>query len=167
MAYPTLNGVAQSWADCVVTAGIYGGLSIDAEDIKDISWKRTLEQGEQRKTGGQLKGKTAGQAGYEASITWYASGYWKMVAALGAAAQAAGYVKDGEVELSRVGFDIVVQHTPAGVDKPRGVEILGCQWTEDGSDMAEGVDADTMSTNPSPRRIVTIDENGLRAVLKG
>lgn len=167
MAYPTLNGVVQSWADLTVTCGIYGGISIEAEDIKDISWKRTLEQGEQRKTGGQLRGKTAGQASYEATVTWYASGYWKMVAGLGAAASAAGYVVDGEVELSKIGWDINVQHKPQGIDKPRRVEILGCQWTEDGSDMSEGTDADTMATNPSPRRIVTIDENGLRAVLKG
>ena len=167
MAYPTLNGVAQSWADIAVTCSIYDGLDIEAEDIKDISWKRTLEQGEQRKTGGQLKARTAGQAGYEATITWYASGYWKMVNALGAAAESAGYETNGEYELSKVGWDVTVQHTPEGVDKPRKVELLGCQWTEDGSSMAEGTDADTMSTNPNPRRIVTVDENGRRAVLKG
>jgi hypothetical protein len=76
-------------------------------------------------------------------------------------------VVDGEVELSKVGWDVVVQHRPEGVDKPRKVEILGCQWTEDGSDMSEGTDSDTMATNPSPRRIVTTDENGIRAILKG
>jgi len=166
MAYPTLNGYSQSWTDIAITVNLYGDLSIDFADIVDISWKRTLEQGEQRNTGGSLVARTGGRASYECTVTFWSSGYWKMVAALGAAAVKTNKTKNGIAELSRVGFDIVVQHTPEGVDRPRMVEILGCQWTEDGSDMAESTDADKMAINPNPRLIVTTDQNGLKSVLK-
>jgi hypothetical protein len=164
--YPTLNGVAQSWADLTITIDVYGAAQIDAEDVKDISWKRSVERGEQRKTGGQLRARTAGQASYECTITFYASGYHKLIAALGAAAVAGGYVDStGAAQLSKVGWSTLVQHAPEGVDKPRKVSIQGCSLDEDGSDMSEGTDADTMATNVSPRRIETTDENGVRAVL--
>lgn len=154
-SYPTLDGFAQSWADIVVTASPYGGGQINVEDISDISCERTVETGEQRKTGGDLVATTVGSAKYTAKSTFYASGYEALLDELAKQAIAMGRVTaGGEAQVSLVRFDILIQHTVIGTTDIRKKEIMGCRIIKDAFSGSEGNDPDKLEIDLHPMRIV-------------
>lgn len=141
-AYPTLNGEAQSWANISAKATLYDGPSIDLSDIAGLDWDVAIERGIQRRTDGQIKARTRGQATPTAKVTFYADGCQVFLSKLIDIAIAKGYVDSGEALYGMVGFDIIVNHTPLGGDGIRTVEILGCVLAKDAASHSEGTDAD-------------------------
>ncbi len=141
--YPTVNGVATSWADIVVTGTPEGGPQIDIKDIAAISTSRTVEVGEQRgASGGRVTRRTTGQVSYEGSITFYRSGYQKFLRSMVAAAKAQGLVRGNQIAISPVVFGLQIQHTPLGSDEIYDRRAKGCRVLGDTLDAAEGTDAD-------------------------
>jgi hypothetical protein len=153
-AYPTLQGEAQSWANISAKATLYDGPSIDLSDIAGLSWENPVERAVQRRTDGQIKARTRGQATPTAKVSFYADGAQTFIEKLIDIAIAKGYVDNGEALYGMVGFDILVQHTPLGTTSIRQVEILGCCLSKDAADHAEGTDADKNELELSVVRIV-------------
>jgi 2-polyprenyl-6-methoxyphenol hydroxylase-like FAD-dependent oxidoreductase len=150
-SFPSLNGVAQSWADIGVTITVTGGTSSRTDDIVDISYGTTVEVGEQRGVGMEVKKRTRGQRAYEGKITFYADGMRSMLAALAAAApsDAAGF-KD----TSQVVFDVLIQHSPPGAEEIGEVQLLGCRLLTRNASHAEGTDPDKREGTLSVGRII-------------
>lgn len=152
--FPTLNGIAPSWADLKITGLVYDGEDIDVEDVSDISWSDPIEIGVQRGTGGSIRRRTTGQSTPEASMTLYRSGWRKLKRALAAKAPSKG----GRKRIGVVGFDILVQHTPPGESEIYKVKIEGCRIKGRSMSMTEGVDPDKVEVPLFPIAVVEIDE---------
>lgn len=149
--FPSLNGVAQSWADIGVTVQVTGGTSQRTDDIADISYGTTVELGEQRGVGMEIKKRTRGQRSYEGKITFYADGMRSMLSALAAVAPAdAGGFKD----TSQVVFDVLIQHSPPGVTEISEVQLIGCRLLTRNANHAEGTDPDKREGTLSIGRIL-------------
>ena len=107
--YPSLFGVAPSWADVGIKFPIYGGEIIATSDIAAISASDSLEFGVKRGTsGGKKTARTTGQEDCECSVTFYRQGLVTLVRALMARAP----TRNGRKQIGLVGFDILTQHTP-------------------------------------------------------
>lgn len=157
MAIATIyaNGqeIEPSWADISITITPYGAPITEIIEISGISWGRTVEIGERRGTsGGRVTARTTGSATFEASATFYRSGYRKLLKALAEVAPTRG----NQVQVGLVGFDILVQHTPPGETEIYTTKIKGCRLVGDSSDMAEGSDADTLEVTLNPIEVVQI-----------
>jgi len=144
--YPTLNEVAPSWADIRITLPIYGGQSIDTTDIASLKWSDKVSPGLVRGTsGGKKKARTVGDYECEATVTFYRAG-WILF-------------RDGLIAISKqltlVGFDIIVQHTPPASTQIFKVKIAGCRVVGRTADMAEGSDADKIEI---PLDVMRIEE---------
>lgn len=146
--YPTLNGEAQSWSNVSATLTPNGGTALDTKDFSDISWSRSLEVGEQRgASGGRVMRRTVGQVSYESSITLYASGYERLIAALKEIAPTRG----NQALISLVAFDLQIFHTPVidAEETIREVKLKGCRVLSDSFSGAEGTDADKVEVGIS------------------
>lgn len=131
--YPTLNGVEPSWADISVDIPIYGSVTLTIKELAGLKWSDKVDVGVVRGTNGGRKTKrTTGQLDNDASAIFYRSG-WKTFSE-----QLATINK----KISLVGFDIIVQHTPPGVDDIFKVKIAGVRVVGRSADHAEGVDPD-------------------------
>jgi len=159
--YPVLDGIAPSWADIAVTIQQYDGPSIETKDIAALTSGVSVEIGEQRGTGGQLRRRTVGQASYESSITFYRDGYQKFLRALAAVAPQRG----GEKVLSLVHFDIIVQHIPPGSAEVFEYKVMGARLTGRTMNHAEGTDADQVECELSVAKIIDmIDQTPVRLI---
>lgn len=164
--FPTLNGEAQGWFNAQIFVQGYGGVELAAADLKDISWSETVEVGEQRSTGGRLKARTVGQNKCEAKATWYADGYDAFITNLATIANALGRVdSSGAAQISLVGFDILIQHTPLDQSWITEKKIMGCRMLSDSGQSGEGTDAETVETGLNPTRIMRKTKSGLWVVL--
>lgn len=153
--FPTLNGEAQSWANISASLTVQGGTLLETSDFSDITWTRTVEVGEQRgASGGRVMRRTVGQVSYESSITLYASGYERLVAALMESAPSRGNQK----LISLVAFDLQIFHTMIldAEEAVREVKIKGCRLLSDSFSGAEGVDADKVEVGISTIEIVKV-----------
>lgn len=137
-SYPSLNGVAQSWADIKITINVPGGAAVPVTDIANIKYSRTVARGEQRGVGMEIKKRTRGQRSYSGGITFYAEGKYTLRAALLPLAPIIG----GRPDLSGVAFDILVQHAVTPTSPIREVQMLGCFIDEESGDHSEGSDVD-------------------------
>jgi hypothetical protein len=155
--YPSLNGVAPSWADISVSMTVHDGELIETADIAGINWSRTVEVGEQRGTsGGRPMKRTRGSVSYEAGMTVYADGYNRLIRGLKSAAEAKGYVRGNQVLISLVTFDVLIEYTPPGSDEIIRRKIKGCRLLGDSEDAAEGTDATQEELTLNPIEVVQI-----------
>jgi len=160
-AYPSLNGIAQSWADIVVTMPLHDGPLLEMIDISDINHESMVEVGEQRgASGGRVLKRTRGALSDSCGMTLYASGADRFEAALAAVAP----VRGDERLIRLVHFDIIVQHTPPNSTDIRSIEMLGVCMLGRGETYSEGTDADKCDVSLSVAKIVKV-VNGTRIVL--
>ena len=151
--YPSLDGVAPSWADIVIKATPIGGNLIDLIDIAAINTNTTVEVGEQRgATGGRVRKRTTGSVSYEASMTLYRTGYQTLLRNL----QALAPVRGNQRLVSLVHFQIQVQHTPPGDEEIYEYVLKGCRWMGRALNGAEGTDADQVEVPLSVIEIADI-----------
>lgn len=141
-AFPTLNGEAQSWANCSATIQVYEGASIELPDLTAIKWDAPVDRGVQRSMNGKIKKTTRGQSTPVASIEMYADQEKILIEGLIDAAIALGFVENGIAKYGMVPFDLVVQHTPLGGVGIQKTEVLGCKLAGNKGEFAEGVDPD-------------------------
>ena len=141
-AFPTLNGEAQSWANCSAVINVYDGATIEMPGLTAIKWANAVERGVQRSMSGGIVKTTRGQADPSASFEAYADQGLILIEALIDAAIAKGYVVNGIARYGMVAFDLIVQHTPLGGIGISKTEVLGCKLSEDKGEYAEGTDAD-------------------------
>lgn len=135
--YPTLDGIAPSWAD-VKVRGNSGGTLIEMVDIAAVNTGVTVEVGEQvGASGGRKLKTTTGKETPEASITLYRSGFQNFLRALKARAPLRG----NQRLISLVHFDIQFMHTPPGSDEIFEVRIMGCRVVGRTMNDAEGTEA--------------------------
>lgn len=159
--YPTLNGIAPSWADIATSYTIYGGKLVEMRDFSDLSWSDTVEVGEQRgASGGRVMKRTAGAKSSEAACTMYRSGYRQLVKALMEKAPLRG----NQRQISLVGFDILIQHTPVGETEIYVTKLKGCRLLGRSYSTSEGSDADKLEVTLNPLEIADIVD-GVEVVL--
>jgi hypothetical protein len=143
--YPLLNGVAPSWADIIGTITVSGQPLFKTIDIKAIHTARTREVGQQRGAlGGRKRRRTKGSVDYEASITFYRSGYQDFLRLMKNAAQAAGYVRGNQAVIGEVVFGFNLMWTPTGDVQIYERRVKGCVVMGDTIDDTEGTDAGTI-----------------------
>ena len=165
-SFPTLNNETQSWANVGIIFKAYKGASLSEEDIADISWKRTVDVGIQRKVGGQIKAKTVGQPDYESKCTLFSAGYDRLQQILADVAVSSGYVDGGgAAQIRLVTFDVQIQYTPMDKSYIREGQLEGCNIQEDGEDTGDGNEATKVAIDLHPIRIVTILSSGQKVVL--
>lgn len=141
-ALPTLNGEAQSWANCSAVIQVYEGVSIDMSGMTAVKWGVEIERGQQRSKNGKIVKTTRGQVTPSASIELYADQEQALIEALIDAAIAKGYVANGIAKYGMIAFDLVVQHTPLGGEGIQKTEVLGCKLSGNKGEFAEGTDPD-------------------------
>ncbi len=163
-AYPTLNGHAQSWVDCGGAIQIHDGPKLDLEGLKGVKWDVTLEVGTQRRRDGTVKAFTAGQGTPNGSLEFYADGALVFIEALIDVAISRGWVRNGAGIYGRVGFDLVLLHTPLGSTAIRKAEVQGCRLKKDVGEHGEGTDPDVVPVDLIISQVVRT-LNGKRGVL--
>lgn len=137
--FPIYDGIAPSWADIIVRATPAGGALIEMKDIAEISTGTSLEIGEQRgASGGRVIRRTTGAGSAEASITFYRSGYQKMLRALMALAPRRG----NQRLISLVHFGIQIQFSVPGDAEIYESRLKGCRFKGRTMNHAEGSEAD-------------------------
>lgn len=151
-SFPTLSGIAPSWADIQTTYSIYDGELIKMADFADISLADTVEVGEQRGAGSLLRLRTTGSVKQEAKATFFRSGFRQLVRGLMKKAPARGNQK----RISLVHYDILIQHTPPGEADIYSIKIKGCRVLGRSWQLAEGNDADKVEVQLHPMQIVEI-----------
>lgn len=150
--FPVYDGVAPSWADFALRIS---GTNINLCEVGDVaacSFGWTVEVGEQRE-GGRVIKRTRGSVSNEGSITFYASGWQKVMRAL---LQAAPRNAKSQAQLSLVHFDVHRIWTPPGStdlleDKAKGCRILGRTI-----DASEGDDAQQVEVPLSVLELVDV-----------
>lgn len=151
--YPTVDGIASSWADIITTIDVIGGGTISDIDYKAINTGSTVEIGEQRgASGGRVMRRTSGSLKNEASGTWYRSGFRKLVKALMPYAP----VRGNQVLISLVHFSLLVQHTPIGETEIYQVKVKGCRLLGRAYKFAEGNEADLVEVALNPVEVCDI-----------
>lgn len=149
--YPTLNGVAPSWADIKTTINISGGQTFTDIDYKSFKWSSKVERGEQRgASGGRVMKRTTGSKTDEGSCEFYKSGLRKLLKAI--IGSTGVYTRGNEQLVSLVSFDIIIQHSPPGEVEIYEEAMYGCQLSSFESSMAEGNDAEVVPMDLSPMR---------------
>jgi hypothetical protein len=152
--YPTLDGVAPSWADLEVTIPIYDGPTVKTQDIAALKWSVARERGEVRGTsGGRVRKRTRGQTSYEGTITFYKQGFRTMLQGLQERADALG------LSILDIPFDVLAKHTTPELTGDVDIHealMQGCLLDGVSSDMAEGVDADQIEV-PLSIMLVVLD----------
>lgn len=152
-AYPSLNDIEPSWADIAVTITPYEGSILDVVDIAGIKWTRKVEVGERRgASGGRVMARTTGSGSQEASASFYRSGYRRLIRALMEKAPRRG----NQVLISRVGFNIMIHHTPPGEVEIYTTNIKGCRFLGDSDDMKEGDEADKIEVTLNPIEVAQL-----------
>jgi hypothetical protein len=153
-SFPLLNDVAPSFADVVLKITPTGGPVLTTEDFAALTDGRTVEVGEQRgASGGRVMRRTTGSISYEASITFYRSGYQTLYRAMAALAPTA---RGNQKVLSVVPFNVQIQHTPFGTTEIYDRRWRGCRIIGDGMSLAEGTEADQIEVPVSVIEIVDI-----------
>lgn len=149
--YPTLDGIAPSWADVSVRLKGSETVLLDMRDIKSISTGRKVDEGVQ-KAGGRVMQRTSGEGSQDASCTLYQSGYIKLIRNLSKVAP-----KRGNIALIRfVHFGIDFQYTPPGSTEIFERRLKGCFVKEDDMNGSEGSDAATVDVTLSVIEIVDV-----------
>lgn len=149
---PTLNGIAPSWSDIALTLNVLGGGSSPQVDWKSIDWDSKVERGEQRGvSGGRVLKRTTGSKTDTATAEVYRSGLRDLKRALMTVAP-----KDdaGRPMLSKVTFDLIIQHSFEDDPSIYEVQLKGCHLDGTTGKHAEGNDAETVPIALNPIEIV-------------
>jgi hypothetical protein len=151
--YPTLNGVAPSWADQDGTKfNIYNGATIQTADLSAINWSETLELGTVKGvSGGAKRKRTSGEYDCEGSITFYVQG-WDILSAALAAQSTRGRVGDAP-------FDVIQTWTLLPDSSVRLLKLVSCRVVGVSFAPAEGPDPLTVEVSLN---IMEVNNNGLR-----
>ena len=102
---------------------------------------------------GRPKAKTTGQPTSSASGSLYRPGYDSLATALVAVAPQDAA---GRYQLSKVRFDLVVNHSYPENSKIYTIKLLGCSLDKRGAKHGEGVEADVVDVDLNPMKIVEI-----------
>lgn len=149
--FPIYDGIAPSWADIIVRATPSGAAIVDMKDIFSINTGITVEVGEQvGASGGRVMKRTTGSVKYEATITFYRSGYQRFLRALMDLAPPRG----NQRLLSLVHFGVQIQHTPPGDVEIYETRLKGCRVLGRTMNTAEGNDAQQVEVPLSVIEIV-------------
>jgi hypothetical protein len=161
--FPLLNGIVPSWADVAITFTALDGPALDNNDLSELSWKDELDIGFQ-KIGGRIIARGSGDVKQEASCRFAHSGWTKLKKILADMAPQRG----DRFLIGLVGFNVLVQYTPPGVDGSPiyKVEINGCRVS--GRDFAgkEGSELFSYAIPLNPIEIIEYDELGRKIVLR-
>jgi hypothetical protein len=161
LAFPSVNEHECSWADIAVTFNVIGGQTIKLVDLEGIKWSAKVEVGSSSGTsGGRVMKRTAGSEAVEASATVTRSGMVQIIEGLEAAAVAANQIRGDQVIISGVSFDILVQHTPLGVDRIYTNKLVGCRYLGDSDDMKQGNEADVLELTLNPMQVLRKSSTG-------
>lgn len=154
--YPTINGIAPSWADIAIRLSATGGGSVvEMGGIKSIKSSRKREVGKQREGGRAIK-RTTGSVDYEAELELYLDGYDQLIDALAASAPTSGNQK----LLGLSTFLINQQWSVPNDSRIFERRIKGCMILGDSLDASEGTDAQTITLPLDPIEIVDV-KNGI------
>src|SRR5262245_26991112 len=108
--YPTLQGVAPSWADVAIKIASYDGPTLETTDFSAIKYSHSIERATTYGTnGGRKRARTTGQYKCEGSMTLFKDGAKALRKMLGDIARSKGLGGFGDV-----GFDVSVTHSFAG-----------------------------------------------------
>lgn len=164
---PTVNGMAMSWADIDVECLVVDGPSLTLDGFSDISWKATLETGDQRPPGSQVSKLTTGNVSYEASITFYKDGYRALVASLVEKATAAGgrFMRNGMARIGMVHFDLLPQFTPLDDEAIYKTKIVGVRFLGTEESLSNNTDPAKVVCLLKPRQIIGYTAAGAPFVL--
>ncbi len=157
----TLNETAVSWSEIEATVNVDGGGSFPDLDWKSIDHEDKLDRTFQRGQGGRIKRKTTGMVTPGASGSLYRSGLRELLRALVAIAPQNA---EGEYQVSKVRFTLVIKHAYDGDPSIYLVELQNCSLDKKAFKHAEGADADTVDVDLNPTKIVEIID-GKRLVL--
>ncbi len=150
-SYPLLDGIAPSWADITLKITPSGGPILTVEDFAALHSGRSVEVGEQRgASGGRVMRRTTGAVSYESSITFYRTGYQKLIRELAKLAPSRGNQK----LVGLVHWGVQVQHKPFNSAEIYERRWKGCRLLGDTLDAAEGTDADQVEVPVSVIEIV-------------
>jgi hypothetical protein len=151
--YPTIDGIAPSWADIVTTIQVAGGVTLKDIDYAAFNTDTVVEVGDQvGASGGRVMRRTSGSKKDSASATYYRSGLRKLIKALIPYAPTRG----NQVLISLVHFDILIQHTPPGESEIYQLKIKGARLTQSAFKFAEGNEADKVEVTFSTAEVVQI-----------
>ncbi len=160
---PNVNGDVCSWADIGLSIDVPGAAEAPIFDFSGIKWSDKVEVGEWRgASGGRVMGTTRGQLSSEASMTVSRAGARQITQALAAAARLIpGFTPRGnQVPISGVRFNLLVQHTPLGVDAIYESKLTGCRILGRSHDYKDGNEAELVELVLNPIVIAEKDENG-------
>lgn len=157
--YPTINGIAPSWADIAVRLTPTAGKLIEMGSIKSLKSSRKLERGRQREGGRTIK-RTTGQIDYEAEMELYLDGLHELIDGLAAGAPTSG----NQVRLGLASFLINVQWSVPNDSRIFERRIKGCMLAGDTLDAAEGTDAQTITIPLDPIEIADV-KDGVEYIL--
>jgi hypothetical protein len=159
--YPTLNGIAPSWADITTVFDVVDGASVKDIDYAGFKYNSTVEVGAQMK-GGVVVKRTTGQKKDEASATFYKSGLRQLMDLLAATAPTRGARK----LIGLVPFSISIQHSPPGADPSDiyEVRLRGCRLLKIDETLAEGTDAEKVEIDLAPIEVIWL-RNGVELAL--
>ncbi len=76
------------------------------------------------------------------------------------AAVALGLVRDDQVIIGGVDFDVLLQHSPLGSSRIYTVKLVGCSLDSDSSDMKQGNEADMIEMGLNPMDILVKSATG-------
>ncbi len=157
----SVNAHECSWGDLKADLNVPDGPSVELVEWEGFKWARKLEVGETTGVGGGgTRKRTRGKASYEGSGTATRAGWCELLEALEAAAEALGQVRDDEVIISGIEFDVIFQHTPLNDTRIYAVKLVGCRFMGDASDMKAGNEADMIEQTFNPRKILTKSKTG-------
>lgn len=165
--FASVNENEVSWSDIALTFKVIGGKTLKGLDWEGVKWSRKIDVGESRGTsGGRVRKRTAGAETADASGSATRAGWATLMEALEEAAVAAGLVRDDQVIISNVPFDLTIQHTPLGSDRIYETMLVGCRFLGDASDMKQGPDAEVIEVTLNPIQVKTKSKTGKWIVLR-
>lgn len=155
--YPTIQGVAPSWADASISIASYAGPTLDTTDFAALKYEHAIERTTTYGTnGGRKRARTRGQYTCGGSMTLYKDGARALRKMLGEAARSLGLTGFGDV-----GFDVSVTHSVEGSSEIHSLKMEGCVIDGDTGDMAEGADADKCEFTLNVMKVI-VDGESLR-----
>ena len=139
--FETMNGVAASWSDILLTVAVAGGPSIKGGREGGFGLK-AVKFGAERKVGLQKRGglpykRTSGDVDFTNSMTLYKDGWVVLRDALAKVAP----VVQGVARIGLVPFDILVDWTPA--EQPNSIDtvrLISLRITKSDQSPSEGSD---------------------------
>ena len=149
----TLNDAAVGWAECEIVPLIVGAGSLPDIDWKSLDFEETVARAWQRGKGGKKKKKSTGMLDSTASGSLYREGLKALKTGLLAVAPQNA---EGQYQLSKVRFTLIVTHSYEGDANIYRVELRGCTLDKNAFKLAEGPDADLVDIDLNPTQIVEI-----------